>query len=511
MLRPFSISASGNGISWSTGAYQYDGSGNIKAIGSDVYAYDTAGRILQGTAYSVGNAFQRYAFDSYGNLLTTETWLSGSLSESRSTPTDPATNHMQGNGATYDAAGNLSTWQGWTYGGQTYTYTFDSLNNLTTLVGNGSPTYQKDWTYFYDADDERIWSYNHITHRSRYRLRGLDSAKALREYTRDGWDLSNPFGPQGTWTWLEDWIWRDGNLLAGVNATQTFFFHLDHLGTPRVVSTLGAAGAYDTRAYYPFGEEATAQDSGSWDFMKYTAHERDVMSFERNSFDYMHARHYDAIMGRFLSVDRHRGHPEAPQTWNRYSYAWNSPLNLVDPDGREPLSPTMIAALQNIYGGNPGGVQVFRFPWLTPDTRAMTLGNVILLSPSDWENYKAGNLEGVKTIAHEYRHVRQYRNLDLGPYMPNLFPAAYMAATWASGNVFYSSSSYFEHPAYLMEGDIVRVDAELTVHATSEPSSYRIDPQYFTVNPFDAGSIRGWGGLFDAWLNGAISIDGIRY
>jgi len=177
----------------------------------------------------------------------------------------------------------------------------------------------------------------------------------------------------------------------------------------------------------------------------------------------------------------------------------------------------MAAALQNIYGGHPGGVQVFRFPFLTPGTRAMTLGNMILVSTSQyregvpWENYKAGNLEGVKLLTHEYRHVRQFRNLDLGPYLPNLFPGAYMIATWASGNAFYSRSSYFEHPAYVMGDGIVRVDAELTVHATGQPSTYRVDPQYFTVNPFDSSSIRGWGGLFDAWMSGAISIDGIRY
>ena len=333
MPRPASITASGNGISWSTGSYLYDGSGNIKTIGSDVYTYDTAGRILRGTAYSVGNAEQRYAYDSFGNLLTTETWLNGGLSESRSTPTDSGTNHMFGNGATYDAAGNLATWTGWTYQGQTYTYSYDAMNNLTMLVGNASPSYQKDWTYFYDADDERVWQYNNITHRSRYRVRGLDSNKVLREFTRDGWDLNNPFGSQGTWSWLEDWVWRDGNsLLSGVNSTNTFFFHLDHLGTPRVVSTFGY-GPYDTRTYYPFGEEATSQDTGNYDFMHYTGHERDVFFGERNSFDYMHARHYDAMPGRFLSVDSVRGNPFLPQSWNKYSYVLGNPIKFIDPSG----------------------------------------------------------------------------------------------------------------------------------------------------------------------------------
>ena len=315
MPRPSEFSASGNGVSWDTGVYQYDGSGNVKAKGTDTYAYDSAGRVVQGTAYAVGSAWENYSYDSFGNITTTDKWMNN-VHETRSTPTNPYTNHMQSNAATYDVAGNLTTWNGWTYGSQTYTYTYDPLNNLLSLLGDGSPNYQKDWTYFYTADDERIWQYNNITKKSRYRVRGVDN-KPLREFLRDGYDLNQPYGAQGTWTWNEDWIWRDGTVLAASQPTRTVWLHLDHIGTTKVVSTNTGPGRYDTRHYYPFGEEATAQDSGFGDLIRFTGHERDVMFGERNSLDYMHARHYDSIPGRFLSVDSHPGKRGLPQSWNR--------------------------------------------------------------------------------------------------------------------------------------------------------------------------------------------------
>src|SRR5258707_10323230 len=204
-----------------------------------------------------------------------------------------------------------------------------------------------------------------------------------------------------------------------------------------------------------------------------------------------------------------------PQTLNRYSYSWNSPITLVDPDGNQPLNAGMTAALSNVFRSRVHGGRVYPFPFLSSGTRAMTLGNVILLSTSQypegipWQNYNAVNLEGVKLLSHEYTHVRQYRNLDFGPFLPNFFPTAYALTSVWTGHM-YSRSSYFEGPAYLMESGIVRSDAEITVHASGAPSPIRYDTQYFTVNPFGPGSIRGVGGLVDAWFTGAISIEGIR-
>ncbi|MEM6457158.1 MAG: RHS repeat-associated core domain-containing protein [Acidobacteriota bacterium] len=52
--------------------------------------------------------------------------------------------------------------------------------------------------------------------------------------------------------------------------------------------------------------------------------------------DYMRARFYSPWTARFLSVDpaRESANLQRPQTWNRFSYAFNNPVTLVDPDGQ---------------------------------------------------------------------------------------------------------------------------------------------------------------------------------
>jgi RHS repeat-associated protein len=55
-----------------------------------------------------------------------------------------------------------------------------------------------------------------------------------------------------------------------------------------------------------------------------------------DDLDYMHARHESPVTGRYLSVDPagESLDPTAPQSWNRYSYVQNSPLNAIDPTGK---------------------------------------------------------------------------------------------------------------------------------------------------------------------------------
>jgi hypothetical protein len=52
----------------SSGTYLYDGAGNIKSIGSDVFAYDVLGRLKEATLQvnNVSN-YQSYTYDSFGN------------------------------------------------------------------------------------------------------------------------------------------------------------------------------------------------------------------------------------------------------------------------------------------------------------------------------------------------------------------------------------------------------------------------------------------------------------
>jgi RHS repeat-associated protein len=133
------------------------------------------------------------------------------------------------------------------------------------------------------------------------------------------------------WVWDEDYIYRDGQLLAAEVASRerTLHFHPDHLGTPRLITGNGGA-LVSTRELHPFGEEITVPDN---ERMKFTGHERDS-----DSLDYMHARYYGVRWGRFLAVDPGKDwDPTQAQSWNMYAYVRNDPMNATDPDGQKAI------------------------------------------------------------------------------------------------------------------------------------------------------------------------------
>jgi RHS repeat-associated protein len=64
---------------------------------------------------------------------------------------------------------------------------------------------------------------------------------------------------------------------------------------------------------------------------QFTGKERDTETGD----DYFGARYFRTNMGRFLTPDPllNSGQLWDPQSWNRYTYARNNPLNNVDPTG----------------------------------------------------------------------------------------------------------------------------------------------------------------------------------
>jgi RHS repeat-associated protein len=157
----------------------------------------------------------------------------------------------------------------------------------------------------------------------------------------------------GTWTWQEDYVYRGSHLLAAEvpDNRKTLRFHLDHLGTPRLITANGGVEVARPR-YFPFGQEVRV--TADADKLKFTGHERDG-----RSLDYMHARYYDPLMGRFLSVDPpwESADLKKPQSWNRYAYVLNNPVNLTDPDGKCPFCVQVLKelAVDFVVDGSPTG------------------------------------------------------------------------------------------------------------------------------------------------------------
>jgi len=396
MARPRSISTSGATSDWASGTYRYDGAGNITQIGSSRFAYDgvsrlvaaevsleqddgcsgdtvlanqtltgpsaqtfescatlqagpnltvassaditlrAADRVVFTSGFTVhagarltadidatisddggggGETTSRtYTYDAFGNL----TYIAGD--GGRSIPINAATNRSSAPTSSYDAAGNMTAWNG-------RSFDYDAFGMMwrqsrPTSVPN-EPDGLEEWLYFYTADDERFWSYHKSG--SDWTIRDLDG-NVLRHYHSDA----------GGWTIEREYVYRDGQLLAGIEpGVNTWHYSLDYLGSPRLI-TGNAAFQRAFHVYYPYGEEATAWNQDS-ERMKFTAHERDFTDpgGPGDDLDYMHARYCNPVLGRFMSVDPSPGsiNSRLPQSWNRYGYALSNPLKFVDPTG----------------------------------------------------------------------------------------------------------------------------------------------------------------------------------
>jgi RHS repeat-associated protein len=310
MARPDALAAwNASQYLFATGTYQYDGAGNIAAIGSNAYVYDPLSRLTGGGVQS-GLRSQSYTFDVFGNMTSVAT--PGGSPASVPIAIDSATNHLVG--ASYDLAGNMTQ-----YGGNSYRYDPMKMLTWTDRAAGGGVS------YLYTAEDERFASLWPAS-RTDYTVRGLDN-KTLTTFTRDA---------AANWS-RKDYIYRAGGLLfASVSPAGIFHYLLDHLGTPRVV-TNAAGNTAETHDYFPFGLEATSTTQPLAERMQYTGHERDKFTAADNadSLDYMHARFYGAGWGRFMSVDPGSPTMPSPQSWNRYAYALNNSMRYTDPTGRE--------------------------------------------------------------------------------------------------------------------------------------------------------------------------------
>jgi RHS repeat-associated protein len=324
-LTPRTSSYGDNGQS---GTYTYDGSGNITAIGADTYVYDGAQRLVSSVTRGVQ---ENYTYDAYGNR-TSATGAVNCLGQTNCAQTvtvDSNTNHLttiNGAAVTYDAAGNINTIAA-TSGSPGAVYSYDATGMMTrATVGSD------DRQFLYTADNERIAVRQGVSWTWMIRDQ---SGKVLREFT----SLESGSGPalaMTNWQWAKDYVWRDGLLLATVSPSGTLHYHLDHLGTPRLVTDENGVKVAE-HAYYPFGAEInlTPHETPE-EAMKFTGHERDIVAGDGLTLDYMHARYDNPSLGRFLSVDPIMPIEamRAPQLWNRYSYVGNNPVGRVDPTGK---------------------------------------------------------------------------------------------------------------------------------------------------------------------------------
>jgi RHS repeat-associated protein len=135
-----------------------------------------------------------------------------------------------------------------------------------------------------------------------------------------------------------------------------YYRHPDWLGSSRLATTTSRTSYYDV-AYAPFGEPYAG--TGTTD-LSFTGQNQDtelgnVPGGAGGFYDFLY-RQQSPGQGRWLSPDpsgKASANPADPQTWNRYAYVGNRPLNAVDSQGLfiEVCDPN----LDPFCGGGGGG------------------------------------------------------------------------------------------------------------------------------------------------------------
>jgi RHS repeat-associated protein len=237
------------------------------------------------------------------------------------------------------------------------------------LVGNLTyDTYTGSGIRRYDGENRMVTATDSFGNLSRYTYDGdgkrvrrlVSNTEVWQVYGLEGELVAEYAANAAPATTQKEYGYRAGELLvtaqAAVAGSRSVQWTVaDHLGTPRmIVDRTGGSFVQDTPTtkkivgvsrhdYLPFGEELTANVGGrmagqgysQFDGVrqKFTGHERDG----ETGLDYMKARYYSSVQGRFTSPDDFWKDSQVsdPQSWNKYAYARNNPLKYIDPEGEK--------------------------------------------------------------------------------------------------------------------------------------------------------------------------------
>ena len=372
-------------------AYAYDNLGRLQSKslhGSDAdrqaYAYNVRGwltgisgtKFTQNLYYNTGNGPAKY-----NGSISSMTWKAGTASTVRgykstydgldrllnATYGETAgistnANRFSENVTGYDKNGNIKGLQRY---GQTGASAYGLLDNLTyTLTGNqlscvedavSTAAYGTNTAfvngasaageYAYDVNGNLTKDLNKGITDIQYNVLNLPSTVSFS----DGSTITYTYGADGTklrtvhkigsTTTTTDYcgnvIYENGvqKLLLTeegyitLSDSKYHYYLKDHQGNNRVVISQSGT-VEETSHYYPFG--GTFASAGNVQPYKYNGKEYDSKK-GLNWYDYG-ARHYDAALGRFETVD-----PSAENYFNTslYAYCGNSPISRIDPTGAD--------------------------------------------------------------------------------------------------------------------------------------------------------------------------------
>jgi len=266
------------------------------------YTYDSLNRLGTMSDANISQACRglSWTYDAWGNR-TDQTLTAGACFTFHQTVN--AQNQLFGSPYQYDGAGNLTA-------DGSHTYTYDADNRLSKVDGGSTASYT------YDAFGRRA-----------EKIVGSRTTDYLYDaFGHASYEVNNLCAPVCIDT---GFLYLGGQLVAEYKEGLTYFVHADHLGSTRLVTGLNQTVAQNLD-YLPFGEQ-NSTDSGI-STHEFTGDLHDAES----DLDHAQFRQYSSSLGRWMHPDPAglaAVDPSNPQSWNRYAYVLNNPMNSVDPSG----------------------------------------------------------------------------------------------------------------------------------------------------------------------------------
>ncbi|HZW56750.1 MAG TPA: RHS repeat-associated core domain-containing protein [Nitrososphaerales archaeon] len=121
-------------------------------------------------------------------------------------------------------------------------------------------------------------------------------------------------------------IYANGMQVGELSGSTSYYLQQGNIGSTRLATTSTGSIQFSTD-YLPFGPEYNP--SGSGIYYLFTGKLINPLT----GLYYFGARYYDPESGRFISEDSNPGNVKDPMSEDRYVYARDYPLSLVDPSG----------------------------------------------------------------------------------------------------------------------------------------------------------------------------------
>jgi RHS repeat-associated protein len=139
----------------------------------------------------------------------------------------------------------------------------------------------------------------------------------------------------GNGTWQRGYVYLGGQLVAVQQQNAVYWVHQDPLAKSKRV-TNSSGNVVSTVELDPWGGNTNRNNNDAFQPHKFNNYERDGNASDEAMF-----RRYNRWWSKFDQPDPYDGSYDLsdPQSFNRYAYVQNDPVNFIDPSGLQPCLP----------------------------------------------------------------------------------------------------------------------------------------------------------------------------